>query len=147
MNSEEVERVAATIGALRPDWTNGLPDRHRSLRTFIAEHMAGRDFRTVVVEFVACAADPSTVKPGRVLEDGPWRKAGRVEAASPIDRTTAGERRDQLGRRCVCGVWESHHTGARVQDCPGYTPELDWTPPDPDRIARLRAAITTGEPA
>ena len=60
-----------------------------------------------------------------------------------LDRPAA----DGLGwcRGCVCGVWESHHVGARVQDCPGYTPEPDWTPLDPDRIARLRAAITTGD--
>ena len=67
------------------------------------------------------------------------------QQAEAAIRTAAGERVTELGRRCVCGVWESHHVGARVQDCPGYTPEPDWTPADPDRIARLRAAMTEKE--
>ncbi len=143
MNAEEIERLAATIGALRPDWTNGLPDRHKSLRSFIHDHLAGRDFRAAVVEFVACAAEPSTVSPGRVLEDGPWRKASRVED-SRINRTLAGERAADLGRRCVCGVWQTYHTGARVQGCPGYTPEPEQTPVDPERVAALKREVFGG---
>lgn len=140
MNAEEIERLAATLGALRPDWTNGLPDRHRSLRTFIGENLAGRDFQSTLVEFVACAADPTTVNPGRVLEYGPWRKL-RGKADQTIDRTAAGETSADRGRRCVCGVWQSHHIGPRVQDCAGYEPEPDHVPADPARITALRQEV------
>ena len=58
-----------------------------------------------------------------------------------IDRTAAGERTADRGRRCVCGVWQSHHTGARVQDCAGYEPEPDHVPADPARIAALRQEV------
>lgn len=71
--------------------------------------------------------------------------AAALCAAAAILLAASVWRDAELGRRCVCGVWESHHVGARVQDCPGYTPEPDWTPADPDRIARLRAAMTEKE--
>ena len=76
MNDHEIERVAAAIHQLRPDWPAA------SLRTFITKNLAERPRRDVAVALAWIACEPATAKPARVLGAGPWWKAAAVEGAA-----------------------------------------------------------------
>lgn len=136
--------IAWLVARIAPDWDRaGI---HAALGKAQTQDIA----QLAVAAIVATVTRGDQRTPAVLAASGDhWLAAlnalGQRNTGPSIDRTAAGDRAADLGRRCVCGVWESHHAGARVQGCPGYTPEPDWTPPDPDRIARLRAAITTGD--
>ena len=137
--------IAWLVGRIAPDWDRaGI---HSALAKAATQDLA----QLAVAAIVATVTRGDQRTPAVLAASGDhWLAAlnalGQRNTGPSIDRTAAGERVTELGRAwCVCGVWESHHVGARVQDCPGYTPEPDWTPADPDRIARLRAAMTEKE--
>lgn len=67
----ELDRIAAAVGILRPDW------HPKSIGTWLRSTEAGRavalrPYPDLAVAFVACALDPRSGKPARVAEAGPW---------------------------------------------------------------------------
>lgn len=81
MNQPDIQRLAAAVNALRPDWPT------KSLTTFIAKHLGDRATLDAVVAMAWIAADPKTQTPARVLASGPWwqatRPAGEIGAPQP----------------------------------------------------------------
>lgn len=74
MNEHEIERIAAAMHHMRPDWPTA------SLRTLLGRpDLSNRPRRDVAVAlaWVACEADTKT--PARVLENGPWWRAAVIE--------------------------------------------------------------------
>lgn len=118
MDTNERDRLAAALAALRPDWESGGFDRLRSLRKFITDNLMTMAYRDAALQLVAIAVDPKTETPGRVLHDGPWRQLTRT-----IDRTTLPPAYVPRGRECVCGVREDvHDRSAAVLDHHPFTP-------------------------
>lgn len=102
--------------------------------------------RLAVAAIVAAVTRGDQRTPALIAKSGDHTIAalnalGERPTGPSIDRTAAGERTADRGRRCVCGVWQSHHTGPRVQDCAGYEPEPDHVPADPARVAALRQEV------
>ena len=77
----EIDRLAAAIHALRPDWPA------HSLRTWLMGHCTATTYRDAAVMLTWVACDPSSKTPARMLERGPWRDA--------IKEPGRGEYRDQ----------------------------------------------------
>src|SRR5690349_10108331 len=73
MNENEIERIAAAINSLRPDWPTA------SLRTLIADKLNNRTRRDVAVALAWVACESTTKTPARVLEAGPWWQAANAE--------------------------------------------------------------------
>ena len=66
LTENEIDRIAASVNALRPDWPA------KSLRTLIADKLAHRTRRDVAVALTWVACESETKTPKRVLEAGPW---------------------------------------------------------------------------
>jgi hypothetical protein len=76
MNDHEIDRIAAAMHQLRPDWPVS------SVRTLIAKHLADRPRRDVAVALAWIACETNTATPKRVLEAGPWWKAASADGAT-----------------------------------------------------------------
>lgn len=86
MNEHEIERIAAAMNQLRPDWPT------RSLKTLLSgPKLADRPRRDVTVALAWVACESGTATPARVLEAGPWWRAATIEgnhnAHEPYDDT------------------------------------------------------------
>jgi hypothetical protein len=93
MNEHEIERIAAAMHQLRPDWPAA------SLRTLIAKSLMDRPRRDVAVALAWVACESGTATPARVLETGPWWKAAGVEG------TTSPRQPFDPGENCaVCSL-------------------------------------------
>lgn len=89
MNENEVERIAAAINQLRPDWPAN------SLRTLLSRpELVNRPRRDVMVALSWVACDSTTISPARVIESGPWWRAAAVEtgSAQPLEHLEPAER-------------------------------------------------------
>lgn len=76
LESNEIQRLAAAISALRPDWPA------RSLRTFIERNLADRAYGDLAVAFAWIATRTKTETPRLILEAGPWWKACQVDGTT-----------------------------------------------------------------
>jgi len=104
MNEHEIDRIAAAVNVLRPDWPTS------SLRTLLGrvelKHRPRRDI-AVALTWVACDSDTKT--PARVIENGPWWRAataGMSEEARAPQPPKVHEACRLCGKhldRCVCG--------------------------------------------
>lgn len=102
MKQTEVERLAAAVHQLRPDW------RQNSLATFIGRNLGERAHLDVALAMVWVALDPDTETPARVLGSGPWWKVARPQQEAtrvpPSLRSEAicqGCNRDRSGHDAV----------------------------------------------
>lgn len=68
----ELDRVAAAVNALRPDWPVA------SLRTYLRSRHASRAYADLAAALVAVAVDPASTTPARVEQPGPWWQATRA---------------------------------------------------------------------
>lgn len=105
MNSNEVERIAAAINRLRPDWP--VP----SIRTLINKHLLDRPRRDVAVALTWIACETASDTPGRVLESGPWWRAVAVDG----DTTGRREPYDRTRTCDTCGRYEHPDTDHRYE--------------------------------
>lgn len=91
MIDHEIERIAAAINRLRPDWPK------TSLETLLRKpELRNRPRRDVAVALAWVACEAQTVTPARVLEAGPWWKAAGVEGQAA--------RREPFDRGTFCGI-------------------------------------------
>lgn len=103
MNPNDAARLAAIINGIHPEWPNA------SLLTFITRNLANRPYPDAVVAFVACAIDPDTKTPARLLENGPWWKAAAA-AAGKVEATPTPPRVSHMRcDRCGFTVTEPDH--------------------------------------
>lgn len=107
MNTHEIERIAAAMNMLRPDWPT------RQLKTLLADQrIAERPRRDVCVALAWVACESGTANPYRVLESGPWWRAAAVEGVAkslnkiPADRRCSTCSLDQ--QRCR-QLWTGDH--------------------------------------
>ncbi|MGV3564183.1 MAG: hypothetical protein ACO1ON_12975 [Nocardioides sp.] len=68
----EVDRIAAIMHTLRPDW------RTSSLVTFLTTHHGERPYRDLLIAAVVVATDPRTTTPRLLNEHGAWWVAAQV---------------------------------------------------------------------
>ena len=169
MNTHEIERIAAAMNHLRPDWPI------RQLKTLLTDaRITDRPRRDVTVALAWVACESGTANPYRVLEAGPWWRAAAVDGAAkspnkvPADRRCSTCSLDQS--RCR-QIWSGDHdfeldfktkrdgetvhqivTAVRAEVAP--TPTIaepkrldDLLPEQRDpRVMAARAALTTTEP-
>ena len=118
MTPGEIDRIAAAINMLRPDWPAA------SLRTLLArQELVHRPRRDVAVALAWVACESATLTPARVLEAGPWWRAAVADEA----RTPTPPRRDEscltCGKRldaCICGERRTRPTRS-APPTPAYT--------------------------
>lgn len=128
MNEHEIERIAAAMHHMRPDWPVA------SLRTLISKRLADRPRRDVAVALAWVACESGTATPVRVLEAGPWWKAAGVEGS-----THQREPYDRGGTCSTCSlphpkcrqVWGGDHPYISVHE---YEKTVNR---DPERIKRI----------
>lgn len=116
MNEHEIERIAAAVNVLRPDWPTN------SLRTLIATKLGNRPRRDVMVALAWIACEPNTATPARVVEAGPWWRA----AAAGGESTNTPPRLDQACRLC------GRHTTTCLCDDEPTTRPIAAVPPTSD---------------
>ena len=99
MTPTEIDRVAACINQLRPDWPVA------SLRTLIETKLGSRSRRDVAVAMSWVACDSTTLTPARVLEAGPWWRATNVDGSNTYMPPRTEEACRLCGRHaetCLC---------------------------------------------
>jgi len=128
IDEHDIERIAAAMNQLRPDWPTP------SLRTFITKNLATRARRDVCVALAWIACEPNTATPARVLEAGPWWKAAGVtgeltrrhpsaaDACHTCGRTYTGSCCDQPTQRPTPAVDYHAHADTARQLLRGDTP-------------------------
>lgn len=79
MNQIQIERIAAALHALRPDWPV------QSLVKFISDRR-NQPMTDLLVQLVMVAVDPETKTPARIDQDGAWK---RVLSIAPTERNTS----------------------------------------------------------
>lgn len=99
LSTDEIDRLAAAIHAMRPDWLEP------SLRTFIRNRLPNRTYREVAQAFAQIATDPETRSINRILNDGPWWPEHRQPKPS-------GGSGDWGGAKCRCGKTLALHNAA-----------------------------------
>lgn len=115
MDKHEIDRLAAAVHALRPDWPL------RSVVTFIAREIGTYAYQDAAVMLTWVATDPDTKTPRRVTENGPWRHA-------IVDRRTV---QPVTSPECV------DHPGQRASTCTDC--HADAVPPPTDLRDRIKA--------
>lgn len=134
----ELERVAAAMHALRPDW------RLDSLATFLAKHHAHRPYRDLAVAAATVATDPRTRTPQLLNEAGPWWSASQV-AFDGAQQPTAVPRPEDA--RCAvpghdhelarnCRACRSEALARQDDDTPDGPTLTQLSPEQRDRNAR-----------
>lgn len=81
--TDEIQRIAAAMNALRPDW------RTTSLVTFLTKHHSARAYRDLAIAGVAVATDARTQTPHLLNEHGPWWAAAQTAAGNATDHRYA----------------------------------------------------------
>ena len=100
MNEHEIDRIAAGMNQLRPDWPV------RQLTTLLKDtRMVDRPRRDVAVALAWVACEPRTSTPYRVLEAGPWWKAAGIEGSAHV--------REVLNPAERCGICSERHDRCR----------------------------------
>lgn len=147
MNENEIERIAAAVNQLRPDWPTA------SLRTLLGRpELVNRPRRDVAValSWVACEAESKT--PARVLGAGPWWQATSVEGGTSPRPAPFGERcrhctmtRDHcFGEDHVFLSNDDYNTGRRIAESDGPIPRGPFANVSHDALvvaASLRAEM------
>jgi len=128
-NTDEIQRIAAAMNALRPDWNI------RSLVTYLERNHAARPFRDLIVAAVVVATDARTQTPKLLEQHGAWWVAAKAAqgtgAADPV----------HYARCPVIGhtSYAAHNCGACAKD------DLDPTPTPQTRVglepARVRQIL------
>lgn len=137
MNSTAIDRIAAAVNQLRPDWPVA------SLRTLLSTKLAGRPWADVAIALTAVAVDPKSQTPARVLEQGPWWGAaqsatGHSEADSHPSHIAVSEwcwscsKPESSHPWSGCSRWHSAHE--RIED---LNAEIAG-------VAQVRAALSAG---
>lgn len=137
MNTHEIERIAAAMNQLRPDWPTS------SLRTLITKSLADRPRRDVAVALAWIACESGTATPARVLEAGPWWKAAAVETGASGHHHVAkvygwneGDPRDVCG---ICGLDQAACLQRARTNGHDFTARIDCLPPTPGFLFGSRA--------
>lgn len=106
MIDHEIERIAAAINHLRPDWPR------TSLITLLSKsELRDRPRRDVAVALTWVACEAQSLTPARVLESGPWWQAAGVTGETTI-------RREPYDPNTFC-----EHSGRPMDRCAGQHPD------------------------
>jgi hypothetical protein len=70
VNKQEAERIAASVNMLRPDWPKNL-----ILAVLGDDRCIHRGYADLAIAMTCVAVDPTSQKPGRIHERGPWWNA------------------------------------------------------------------------
>lgn len=105
MNEIEAKRIAAVVSIVRPEWRTGLV-----MSVLGDERLRHRVYEDVLVAAVACYADPTTGKPGRIHEPGNWWLTRSATVAASNIRTIAPDDCD------ICTKPEHAHPIAPTDD-------------------------------
>lgn len=135
MNDHEIERIAAAVNQLRPDWPRP------SLATLMRRpELAARPRRDIAVALTWVACESATTTPARVIEAGPWWRAVSAEDghAPRPPKPTEACRRCGRGYRPDCCDDPSAPQPASTREDPGQAAREDR---HRQRQARIRAGV------
>jgi len=162
LSRSEIDRTAAAIHNLRPDWPT------KSLATFIGTDMASMAYTDVTTALTIVAVDPKTQTPRRVLEAGPWWAAVQsafgggshgTSVPGPSSRrcTVEGHETELARPYCRSCIADAQVAAEIAREEAGIEPEptLAWSPEQAainargaaDARARLKAALRGDHPA
>ncbi len=132
--NDEIQRVAAAMNALHPDWNI------RSLVTYLERNHAGRPFRDLVVAAVVVATDARTKTPKLLEQHGAWWVAAKAAQGAAAADPVHYERCPVIGHTS----YAAHNCGACAKDALDPTP----TPQarvglDPARVRQILASHST----
>lgn len=143
---DEIQRIAAAMNALRPDWPV------RSLVTFLESHQAGKPYRDLAIAAAAVATDVRTQTPNLLNEHGPWWTAaqaatgntGPASVPRPDDpRCTEPGHDRELARNCRwCRSEQIAPDPATVPD-PSYALSPEQVARNERWLRTIRAQTTT----
>jgi len=126
MNRTEIQRIAAAVNRLRPDW------RADSLETFIASNYSSHPYRDVAIAFAVIATDENTRTPQLIKQSGPWWTAVQVALRLPDP--------DGVTPRNRCPVHPDQPKTGALATCPACATYQRTVITDPTTIAAIRAA-------
>lgn len=127
MNKHEIDRIAAAVNALRPDWPIA------SLKTLMGQpELTHRPRLDVALALVWIACDSDTKTPGRVKESGPWWTAAN-RSGTDGDRAPKPPKPSECCR--LCG---RHADRCICEDGPTTRPPERTPPTDEYRAARSK---------
>lgn len=136
LTKEEAQRIALCVTSLRPDWsTNGL------MTVLADDRCRHRVPRDLTLAFVALALDPTSRKPTRIFEAGPWWDVTR-----PVGPTVQQYR--VIGTD-DCGICyrpaELHSRLSPVDDHEWEPQRFEGVGPTPEQKLALEAARIEAE--
>lgn len=139
MNITAIDRIAAAINCLRPDWPVS------SIRTLITARLSERAAVDVAVALTVVACDPTSKTPARVIEDGNWWKV--AQAASRSSEADRARSNVPVQSICVdCGFPDGHPNHPSVR-CETYSRSTDTAPNIYDLLDAARAEAARGAQA
>ena len=134
---DEIQRIAAAMNALRPDWRVG------SLVTFLSRNHSTRSYRDLAIAAMVVATDPKTTTPQLLNEHGSWWVAAQTaHAGGPADSLRA-PRCPKTGHGSYlaanCGACRSEQMAVEGEPV-HQAPRAPRVPPE--RIAEILATAT-----
>jgi hypothetical protein len=122
MIDHEIERIAAAVNQLRPDWPKV------SLVTLLSKpELRSRPRRDVAVALTWVACEAQSVTPARVLEAGPWWQAAGIQGTASV--------REPYDANTFC-----EHSGRPMDRCAGSDHECITAAEYAARVAADRAS-------
>jgi hypothetical protein len=139
LTKEEAQRIALCVSALRPDWSrNGL------MAVLADDRCRHRVPRDITLAFVALALDPTSRKPTRIFEAGPWWDVTRPVGPTVQQYRVIGP--DDCG---VCYRPAGFHSKLSAVDDHEWEPQRfgQGVGPTPEQKAAIQAARIEAEKA
>lgn len=135
LTKDEAQRIALCVSSLRPDWsTNGL------MSVLADDRCRHRVPRDLTLAFVALALDPTSRKPTRIFEAGPW-----WDVTKPVGPTVQQYRVITADDCGVCYRPASLHSKLSPFDDHEWEPQRfgQGVGPTPEQKAAIQAARVT----
>lgn len=136
LTPDNVDRLTAAAHIIRNDWSK------QGLRTLLSDgRIRTRSPREVLLALMWVASEPTTLKPTRILEPGPWWEVTRP----------AGQPRHQAGAKFRTTRWDDCHAcglpkASHVDDDHRYEPPPRGPSQMPDDLRKSLADLRTAPP-
>lgn len=138
MIKQEAERIAAAVNIIKPEWRVGL-----IMAVLGDERIRSRSYADVLIAMTALAVDPTSQRPGRIHEPGPWWRAAAAVTSPMTAYRTIGQNDCDICSR----PYEQHAATSQVD---GHKFERlgsrgKGQPPTAEQKQAIAAAISAGD--
>lgn len=145
VNEIEAKRIAAVVSIIRPEWRQGLV-----MSVLGDERLRHRVYEDVLVAAVACYADLTTSRPGRIHEPGSWWLTRSASAVVTTVRTIADDDCDICTKpqhAHPIAPTDPHEWVPRNAQGPGIKPTPEQRAAIDEAVAQAQAQITAAKEA